>query len=133
MRITTSRNYDRVKVTTKPDADGNTKSWYFRRPGKEAPDTSTRLVITESYDRHGRLHGEFDDYNCDGTHRIKMNHFHGDAHGVAIDFHYAVTPEDTTLIRVRGTEYALGSWVREVNTIKMKDGVAVGIDPVLER
>lgn len=133
MRITTSRNYDRVKVTTKPDAEGNIKTWHFRRPGKEAPDTTTRLVITESYDKAGRLHGQFDDYNFDGTHRIMMNHFHGDAHGVAIDFWYAVTPEKTALTAVRGTEYYLGSWIREVDTIKMKDGAPVGIDPALER
>ena len=133
MRIKTSRGYDQVKVTTKPDADGNIKEWFFRRPGKEAPDTTTRLVTTTSYDRNGQLHGEFDDYNEAGTQRIKMTHHHGVADGVALDFHYAVTPEKTVLTSVCGAKYYLGSWIRNVESVKMKDGIAVGIDPILER
>ena len=133
MRIKTSFSYDQVKVKTKPDAEGNTKEWFFRRPGKEDPHTTTRLVTTTSYDKQGRLHGEFDDYDLGGTHRIKMPHYHGQAHGVALDFAYAATPEETKLIRVRGTEYYMGSYVRNVESIKMEDGVPVGIDPILER
>ena len=86
MHISTSRNYKEAKVTTRPDEDGNTKTWYFTTP-EDSP--YSRRVSVTSYDRDGNFHGDFDDYDHSGSHRLTGTYIHGLPHGLLLSFYTA--------------------------------------------